>query len=150
MKGNKYLGKLKSLLVGIEPRTYQNSLKFYEPEQFEPIFRREFPDATEDQVENAYVEYIRGYMAVRSLRVFGRTRDEMINGLGKVVEEDPRLRDEYLEIVEEMAKNYDPSKEPTIAETLGIELSQKEVTLEDRIKQMDARFLRLMLPKRND
>jgi len=46
-------------------------------------------------------------LAVRELQLFGRTRDEMIMNLGRLVESNPCLKDEYMRLITSLAENYD-------------------------------------------
>lgn len=147
MKGDKYIGRMRELLLGVDARVFQNSLRWHEYDDFALIIQRSFPKASEDSIECAYANYAKGYLAVRQLQKFGRTRGEIIANLGDVVESNPNLRQEYAGILTELAENYDDSHETTLAQEFGLE-TDGEVTLEERIKQLDGRLLRLMTQSR--
>lgn len=86
-------------------------------------------------------------MAVRELQLFGRTRDEMIMNLGRLVESNPCLKDEYMRLITSLAENYDSVPNTTLAEEFGIQL-ERDTSLEQRVKQIDRRLLRLMIAGR--
>jgi hypothetical protein len=86
-------------------------------------------------------------LAVRELQLFGRTRDEMIMNLGRLVESNPCLKDEYMRLITSLAENYDSVPNTTLAEEFGIQL-ERDTSLEQRVKQIDRRLLRLMIAGR--
>ena len=147
MKGDTYIGRIRELMIGIDAKTFQNSLKLYSYGDVAIMLRQSLPEISEEEIEDTYARYLRGYLIVRELQIFGKTRGEIIGNLGNLVENNPLLREEYLNLITNLARNYDSMHERTLAEELGIKLEKPEVTLEQRVRQIDGRLLKLTLPK---
>jgi len=67
--------------------------------------------------------------------------------LGRLVESNPCLKDEYMRLITSLAENYDSVPNTTLAEEFGIQL-ERDTSLEQRVKQIDRRLLRLMIAGR--